>query len=150
MYLCGCESMCIIVLFSPCSSLLVTITTTSIWRLFSRTSWVSRHKERYTILEFTGARDDGVSVGCQWHQLDHMQIICTSLETDNHASTSPLSFYRLNALPAAQLTASEHWRQHCWLVDRNGIQPVKGAYTLPTNTVNTGHRDWQALLLMIS
>jgi len=28
----------------------------------------------------------------QWHQLDHMQIICTSLQTDNQASTSPLSF----------------------------------------------------------
>jgi len=27
----------------------------------------------------------------QWHQLDHMQIICTSLQTDNYASTSPLS-----------------------------------------------------------
>jgi len=26
----------------------------------------------------------------QWHQLDHMQIICTSLETGNHASTSSL------------------------------------------------------------
>jgi len=24
----------------------------------------------------------------QWHQLDHMQIICTSLQTDNHTSTS--------------------------------------------------------------
>jgi len=35
----------------------------------------------------------------QWHQLDHMQIICTSLQTDNHASTSPLGFYRLDALP---------------------------------------------------
>jgi len=29
-------------------------------------------------------------IGWQWHQLDHMQIICTSLQTDNHASTSPL------------------------------------------------------------
>ena len=28
----------------------------------------------------------------QWHQLDHMQIICTSLQADNHASTSPLYF----------------------------------------------------------
>jgi len=27
----------------------------------------------------------------QWHQLGHMQV-CTSLHTDNHASTSPLSF----------------------------------------------------------
>jgi len=29
-------------------------------------------------------------MGLQWHQLDHMQIICTSLQTDNHANTSPL------------------------------------------------------------
>jgi len=27
----------------------------------------------------------------QWHQLGHMQV-CTSLQTDNHASTSQLSF----------------------------------------------------------
>jgi len=46
----------------------------------------------------------------QWHQLDHRQIICTLLQTDNHASTSPLSFYRPYALPAAQPTASKHWR----------------------------------------
>ena len=39
---------------------------------------------------------------CQWHQLDHMHIVCTSRQTDNHASTSPLSFYRLDALPAAK------------------------------------------------
>jgi len=26
-------------------------------------------------------------MGWQLHQLDHMQIICTSLQTDNHAST---------------------------------------------------------------
>ena len=28
-------------------------------------------------------------MGWQWHQLDHMPIICTSLQTDNHDSTSP-------------------------------------------------------------
>jgi len=28
----------------------------------------------------------------QWHQLDHMQIIYTSLQTYNHARTSPLKF----------------------------------------------------------
>jgi len=39
-------------------------------------------------------------MGWQWHQPDHMQIICTSLETDNHDSTSPLSFYRPDAFPA--------------------------------------------------
>jgi len=36
-------------------------------------------------------------MGWQWHQLDDMQIICTLLKTDNHASTSPLSFYRPDA-----------------------------------------------------
>jgi len=29
-------------------------------------------------------------MGWQWHLLDRVQIICTSLHTDNHASTSPL------------------------------------------------------------
>jgi len=50
--------------------------------------------------------------GWQWHQLDHMQIICHSLQTDNHTSTSPLSFYRPDALPATQSTASKHWNKH--------------------------------------
>jgi len=45
-------------------------------------------------------------IGWQGHQLDHMQIICTLLQTDNRASTSPLNFYRLDALPAAQPTVS--------------------------------------------
>jgi len=31
--------------------------------------------------------------GWQWHQLDHMQIICTLLQTDKHASKSALSFF---------------------------------------------------------
>jgi len=45
----------------------------------------------------------------QWHQLGHMQV-CTSLKTDYHTNTPPLSFYRPNALPAAQPTASKHGR----------------------------------------
>jgi len=31
-------------------------------------------------------------MGWQWHQLDNMQIISISLQTDNHASTSSLNF----------------------------------------------------------
>jgi len=42
----------------------------------------------------------------QWHQLDHIQTICTSLQTDNHASTPSLNFYRLDALPDAQPTVA--------------------------------------------
>ena len=43
--------------------------------------------EGNTNLDFTEARDSE----WQWHQLGHMQV-CTSLQTDNHASTPPLSF----------------------------------------------------------
>jgi len=38
----------------------------------------------------------------QWHQLDHMQAICASPQTDIHTSTPSLNFYRLDALPDAQ------------------------------------------------
>ena len=71
---------------------------------FSGTTQVSRYQKGKTNLDFTEARDSE----WQWHQLEHMQV-CTSLQTDNHASTSPLSFfYRPDALPAAQPTASKH------------------------------------------
>ena len=40
----------------------------------------------------------------QWHQLDHMQAICTSLQTDNHTNTPSLNCYRPDALPDAQPT----------------------------------------------
>ena len=32
-------------------------------------------------------------MGWQWHQLDHMQISCISLQTYNHSSTSSLNFF---------------------------------------------------------
>ena len=50
-------------------------------------------------------------LGMKWHQLDHMQTICTSLQTDNHTSTSSLNFYRPGALRDAQRTVSKHWSQ---------------------------------------
>ena len=54
---------------------------------FSGTTRVGRYQKGKTYLDFTGARDSE----WQWHQLGHMQV-CTSLQTDNHASTPPLSF----------------------------------------------------------
>jgi len=30
-------------------------------------------------------------MGWQWHQLDDMQVICTLLQTENHASPLPLT-----------------------------------------------------------
>jgi len=53
---------------------------------FSGIARVSRYQKGKTSLDFTEARDNE----WEWHQLDHMQV-CTSLQTDNHASTPPLS-----------------------------------------------------------
>jgi len=53
----------------------------------SGTTRVSRYQKGKTRLDFTEARDNE----WQWHQLAHVQV-CTSLQTDNHASTPPLSF----------------------------------------------------------
>jgi len=49
---------------------------------------VSRYQKGETNLDFTEARDSE----WQWHQLGYMQV-CNSLQTDNHASTPPLSFF---------------------------------------------------------
>jgi len=48
---------------------------------------VSRYQKGKTDLDFTETTDSE----WQWHQLGHMQV-CTSLQTDNHANTPPLSF----------------------------------------------------------
>jgi len=49
--------------------------------------------------------------GWQWHQLEHMQIICTSFQRDNHTSRSSLKFfYRPAALPDTQLKVSKIWK----------------------------------------
>ena len=70
----------------------------------SRTTRVSWYQKGETNLDFTEARDSE----WQWHQLGRMQV-CTSLQSDNHTSTPPLSFlYRPDALPAAQPTVSKH------------------------------------------
>jgi len=54
----------------------------------SGTTQVSQYQKGKTNLDFTEARDSE----WQWHQLGYMQV-CTSLQTDNHVSTPPLSFF---------------------------------------------------------
>ena len=74
-------------------------------------SWYQKGK---TNLDFTEARD---SVW-QWHRLSHMQV-CTSHQTDNHASTPPLSFlqagcpscYPTNSVKALQTVSAD--RMQC-------------------------------------
>ena len=48
---------------------------------------------------------------------------------DNHANNPPLSFYRPDALPSAQPTASKHWRQ------RLGCESTKNSQLSSTSTV---------------
>jgi len=66
---------------------------------FSGITRVSRYQKGKINLDFTEARDSE----WQWHQLGYMQD-CTSLQTDNHASTPPLSFFtgRMPFLPPNQ------------------------------------------------
>ena len=55
---------------------------------FSRTNRASRYQKSKTNLDFTEARDSE----WQWNQLPRNMQVCTALQTDNHASTPPLSF----------------------------------------------------------
>jgi len=61
--------------------------------------WAGTRKVK-TNLDFTEARDNE----WQWYQLGHMQV-CTSIQTDNHASTPPLSFLQAGC-PSCRLTNS--------------------------------------------
>jgi len=63
-------------------------------------------------MDFTGARDHGVAVASAGPYANHLPLF----QTDNHATTSPLTFYRPDTLPAAQPTASKHWRHCSWML----------------------------------
>jgi len=70
---------------------------------FSGTTQVSQYQKGKTNLDFTEARDSE----WQWHQLGHMSV-CTSLQTDTMPAPHHSVFYRPDALPVAQPTASKH------------------------------------------
>jgi len=54
---------------------------------------VSQYQKGKTSLDFNEARDDGV-LEWQWHQLDHMQTSCTSLQTDNDTINSSVNLFQ--------------------------------------------------------
>ena len=72
---------------------------------FSGTTRVILYQKGKINLDFTEA--EAGDSEWQWHQLGHMPV-CTSLQTDNHASTPSLSFCRPDVVPATQPTASKH------------------------------------------
>jgi len=61
--------------------------------------------ERQNHSVFNEARDDGVAVASAGPYANHLHFL---LQTDNHASTSSLNFYLLDALPVDQPTVSKH------------------------------------------
>ena len=67
---------------------------------FSGTTQVSRYQKGTTNLDFTEARDSE----WHWHQLGQMRV-CTSLQTDNHASNQPHSFLQAGC-PSCRRTNS--------------------------------------------
>jgi len=76
--------------------------------------------------------------GWQWHQMDHTQIICTSLQTDNHTSTSSLIFYRMDALPDTQPTVSKHTQiAQRWFCIPSNWKIGHFCGTLPSQWVST-------------
>ena len=87
---------------------------------------MSRYQKGKTSLDFTEARGSE----WQWHRLDRMQV-CTSLQTDNHASTPTNHFfYRPDAFSAAQSATSKHRRQkHCLVTV---LQPFNGLFSRTT------------------
>ena len=89
--------------------------------------WAGTRKVK-TNLDFTEARDSE----WQWHQLGHMQS-CTSLQTDNHASTEPLSFLQAGC-PSCRPTNSVKALKA--LNDIPGTT-IKTVYTLGDGTSNT-------------
>jgi len=120
---------------------------------------VSRYQKGKTNLDFTEARDSE----WQWHQLGHMQV-CTSLQTNNHASTPPHSFLQAGC-PSCRTTNSvkalkegHHAEQKSlnhttnavhktnWVETRcRGFLPIQKDYTTTNWSQNTSARHVQIM-----
>ena len=82
----------------------------------SGTTQVGWSQKGKTNLDFTEARDSE----WQWQQLGRMQV-CTSLQTDDHASTPPLSFFtgRMPFLPPNQQRQSTEGKSNSVTMHRH-------------------------------
>ena len=98
----------------------------------SGTTQVSQYQKGKTNLDFTEARD----TEWQWHQLGHMQV-CTVLQTDNHASTPPLSFLHAGC-PSCRPTNSVNALKAVTQVS----QYQKGKSNLKQETVSGSGISW--------
>ena len=95
----------------------------------------SRYQKGKTNLDYTEARDSE----WQWNPLGHMQV-CTSLQTDNHASTPPLSFLQArcpscrptNSVKAVKATNTNNSRSNNNNVQRQSSRCCGPTWQLPS------------------
>jgi len=74
-------------------------------------------------------------LGWNWHQLDHMKTICTSLQTDNHTNTRhSISTGRMLFLTPNQQRQSTEAKVKCGKVKRSQVKQV--CVQLPTSADN--------------
>ena len=83
---------------------------------------MSQYQKGKTNLDFTEARDSE----WQWHQLGHMQV-CTSLQTDNHASTPPLSFLQAGCTSCRPTNSVKALKAHTYYIIF-GRPPMGGSF----------------------
>jgi len=70
-------------------------------------------------MDFSEARDT------EWHQLDHVQV-CTSLHTDNHASTQPLSFLKAGCPSYSQINSIKALKESTEKCKKLTLPPKNG------------------------
>jgi len=85
---------------------------------------VSRYQKGKTNLDFTEARDSE----WQWHQLGHVQV-CTSLQTDNHASNPPLSFLQAGCPSFHPTNSVKALKAYVYVQYTSRNQPVPKNYS---------------------
>ena len=88
---------------------------------------MGRYKKGKTKLDFIEARDSE----WQWHQLGHMQV-CTSFQTDNHTSTSPLSFLQAECPSCRPTNSVKALKAHKCLIIYTHTHPFNGPFSRTT------------------
>jgi len=89
----------------------------------SGTTQVGRYQKGKTKLDFSEAKDSE----WQWHQLGHMQV-CTSLQTDNHASTPPLSVLQAGCPSCRPTNSVKALKEHYQVALCNDISLQRGRF----------------------
>ena len=105
---------------------------------------MSQYQKGKTNLDFT----DGRETEWQWHQLGHMQV-CIWLQTDNHASTPPLSFLQVgwpSCCPTNSVKAlkAKHW------MELKAVMPSRANCSLEWQSVTSSGKGFHAAWLLVS